>query len=125
MAPRGPSIDPLRHSARFLFPVRTIRAPAMPVHDQGVIADREPEALRHRCLPFLDARIHELFDPATVQTHDVIVVRGVIELEDRHAILEVMARNEPGRLKLREHAVNGCEPDILVTIEERPVNVFG
>jgi hypothetical protein len=55
----------------------------------------------------------------------VIVVRTVVDLKNRHAILEVMARDETGRLELSEHAVNGCQPDILVTVEERAVDVFG
>src|SRR5439155_19022089 len=76
-------------------------------------------------LALLDAGIHELFDPATVQTHDVIVVGTLIELEDGHTVLEMMARNEPGRFKLRQHAVDGREPYVLVTVEECPINVFG
>src|SRR5438309_7290706 len=72
--PRGSAIH--GRSAGFLFPVSAIRAPALPIHDQGVIADRESEALGHRGLTLLDAGIHELFDPAAVQTHDVIMVRS-------------------------------------------------
>ena len=112
-------------SAHFLLPVRAIRTPAIPVHDQRMITNREPEALRNRCLPLLDTRVHELFDPATVQTHNVIVVSTVVQLKDGHAILEVMTGNEPGRLKLRQYAVDGGQPDIFVTVQERAVNVFG
>jgi len=90
-----------------------------------VVANRESEALRHRSLSLLDTRVHELFDSAAVQTHDVIVMRAVVELEDRHAVLEVMTGNEPGRLKLRQDAVDGGQPDILIAIEERAINVFG
>jgi hypothetical protein len=97
----------------------------MPVHDQRVIADGKPQPLGHRRLPFFDTGVHELFDSAAVQTHDVIVMGAVVELEDGHAIFEVMTRNEPGRLKLGQHAVDGSQPDILIAVEERAVDVFG
>ena len=112
-------------SARLFLAVRTICAFAIPVHDQRMVADREPQPLGDRRLPFFDTGIHELFDSAAVQTHDVIVVRTVIELEDGHAILEVMPGDEARRLKLRENAVDGGQSDVLIAIEERAVDVFG
>ncbi len=90
-----------------------------------MVADREPQPLGDRGLPLFDTGIHELFDPAAVQTHDVIVVRAVIELEDGHAILEVMTGDQARRLKLREHAVDGGQSDILIAVEERAIDVFG
>ena len=63
--------------------------------------------------------VHELFDPAAVQTHDMVVVRPLIELEHRHAVLEVMAGDQARGLELREHAVHGRQPDVLVGIEQR------
>src|SRR5579871_1617235 len=97
----------------------------MAVHDQRMVSDREPEPLRNGRLALFDAGIHELFDAAAVQTDDVIVMGTVIQLEDGHAVLEMMASHQTGRLKLGEYAVDSGQPDILVTIEERAIDVFG
>jgi len=51
---------------------------AMPVENQRVIADFEPQALRDRVLALFDPAVHELFDTAAVHTHDVIVVRALV-----------------------------------------------
>jgi outer membrane protein assembly factor BamE len=90
-----------------------------------MVTDRESQALRDGRLPLFDAGIHELFDAAAVQTHDVIVMRAVIELEDGHAILEVMPGDESRRLKLRQNAVDGGQADVLITVEECAIDVFG
>src|SRR3984957_2916055 len=50
---------------------------------------------------------------------------ALVELEDRHPVLEMMARDQTRRLELRQNAVNGGEPDVLVRIEEGAVDVFG
>src|SRR5262249_12828575 len=76
-------------------------------------------------LSLFNARIHELFDSAAVQTDDVIVVGAVVQLEDGHAVLEMMARNQASRLELRQNAVHGREADVLVAVEEGAVDVFG
>src|SRR5579864_5067826 len=90
-----------------------------------MIADREPETLRHGRLPVFDARVHELLDAAAVQTHYVVVVGALIELEDRHHVIEVVTGDEARRLELREHAVYRRETDVLVGFEEGSVNVLG
>jgi hypothetical protein len=38
----------------------------MPVHDEGVIADRKPEPLGDRILALFNTRIDELFNTAAV-----------------------------------------------------------
>ena len=87
--------------------MRAIRLAAMPIQDQRVIADLETQALGHGLLALFDATVHELFDPAAVNTHDVIVVGALIEFEYRHAAFEMMARDEACRLELGQHAING------------------
>ncbi len=96
----------------------------MPVKNQGVIADLEPQPLRHGVLALFDAAVHELFDAAAVHTHDVIVVRTLIELEHRHAAFKMMARHEAGRLELGQHPIHGREPDVLVRDQELLVDVL-
>ena len=60
--------DAGRRTLTVLFPapVRAVLPAAVTVHNEGVVADREPEALSHGVLPLFDARIHELFNAAAV-----------------------------------------------------------
>src|SRR6185312_9688020 len=107
-----------------LLPVNAARPLAAPVENEGVIADIEPEAPRDRRLTLLDSRVHELLDAPAIEAHDVIVMRALIELEDGHAILEMVARDEPCGLELREHAIHRRKSDVLVRIEKRAVDVL-
>jgi hypothetical protein len=52
------------------------------VNDKGVIPDLEPQLLGHRPLAIFDAGIHELFDAAAVQTHNVVMVSAVVEFKN-------------------------------------------
>ena len=90
-----------------------------------MLPDGESEALGDRRLAILDAGIHELLDTAAVQADDVVVVDAMVELEDGHAVLEVVTGDQTGRLELRKHTVDGRQSDVLVRLEERPVDVFG
>ncbi len=55
----------------------------------------------------------------------MMVMGALVELEDSHPVLEMMTSDQARCLELRKHAVNGSEPDVLVRVEERAVNVFG
>ena len=61
-------------------PVRTGLAAAVPVENQGMIANLEAQPPRHRVLARLDAIVDELLDMPTVKTHDMIVMGALIEL---------------------------------------------
>ena len=89
-----------------------------------MVADLEAEALRHRLLALLDAAVHELFHLAAVHAYDVIVVGAMVELEHRHAALEVMASHEAGGLELSQHAVYGGETDVLLGNQQLLVDVL-
>jgi hypothetical protein len=78
-----------------------------------MIPDLETELLGHRPLPLLDAGIHELFDPAAVQTHNVVMVSAMVDFKNRHAVFEVVPGHQARGLELREHtpprgAASGC-----------------
>ncbi len=100
-------------------------AAAVAVENERVVPDLEVQAVRHRVLPRLDAVVDELFDVAAVKTHDMIVMGPLVELEDSHAVLEVVPSDQAGRLELREHAVDGRKPDVLVRLEQAAVDVLG
>jgi outer membrane protein assembly factor BamE len=96
----------------------------MPIQNQRVIADFEAQAFRYRVLAFFDTAVHELFDLAAVNTHDVIVVPTLIELEHRHAAFEMMASDETGGLELGQYAIHRGEADVFVGYQQLLVDVF-
>ena len=55
---------------------------------------------------------------------DVVVVLALVELEHRSRALEMMPRDQPGRLELRQHPVHGRQPDVLVRLEQMLINVL-
>src|SRR5579859_6434562 len=97
---------PGARSAHLLLTEGAIRTSAVPVHDQRMVANRESQALCYGGLALFDPRIHELFDAAAVKANDVIVVGAMVELENGHAVFEVVSGDEPSRLKLRQHAID-------------------
>ena len=107
-----------------LVPGRAIHALAAAVQDHRVILDLELQLRGDGALPVLDARVHELFDLAAVKTDDMVVVLALVQLEHRGRTLEVMARDEAGRLELRQHPVHGCKANVLVRLEQMLINVF-
>jgi hypothetical protein len=90
-----------------------------------MIVDGEAELVGDGRLALLDAGVHELLDPAAVQTHDMVVVGALVELEDCHPVFEMMARDESRGLKLRQYPVDRCQPDVLVRFEQCAVDVLG
>jgi hypothetical protein len=97
----------------------------MPVEDQRVIMDIEAKTPRNGGLPVFDATIHELFDAPAVDADDMIMMRALIQLENSHAVFEMMTGNEAGGLELREHAINGGQANVFVSAQELPVDVLG
>src|SRR5271154_2925847 len=90
-----------------------------------MLLDAKPESLRNRRLARFDGGIDELFDPAAVHTNNMIVVRTLIELKNGHAVLKMMTADETGGLKLRQHPVDGGQPDVLVGFDQSPVQLLG
>ena len=75
-------------------------------------------------LPFFDAAVHELFHPAAVDTHDMIVVCALIQLEYRHAAFEMVARNQSGGFELSQNPIHRGETNILVGYQQLFINVL-
>jgi hypothetical protein len=65
-----------------------------------VVGDFKTVTLGDGMLPTLDVLIDEFLDMSTINALDVVVVGPLVELEDRHAISEVMAGDEPSRFEL-------------------------
>lgn len=97
----------------------------MPVNHERVVADLELMPGGDFSLSLLDTRIDEFFDMPAVETEDVVVMRPGIELEHRHAIGEVMPRDEPRRFELSEHAINRRQTDVLAQIDQPTIDILG
>ncbi len=96
----------------------------MPIEYQRVIADFVAQPLGDGLLALFDTAVHELFDGPTVHTDDMIMMRTMIELENRDAALEMMASHESGGLELGQHAVNGREADVLVRDQQLFIDIL-
>lgn len=97
----------------------------MPVNHERVVADFELMPCSNFRLTLLDACIDEFFDMPAIETEDVVVMRPGIEFEHRHAIGEVMPRDEPRRLELGEHAIDRRETDVLAQIDQPTIDILG
>ena len=89
-----------------------------------MVAQFVTQALGDFFLSLFDALVHELFDAAAVQTHDMVVMRSLVELENGHAVFEMVPRHQAGGLELRQHAVNRRQADVLVGLDQTLVNAL-
>ena len=104
---------------------RAARLAAMAVQRHRVIAQLVAQPGGDRFLAFFDRLVDELFDAAAVQTHDMVVMRSLVELEHGHAVFEMVPRHQARGLELREHAIHRGEADVLVRFDQALVDAFG
>src|ERR1700682_2857239 len=90
-----------------------------------MLLELEAAFFRDRLLAVLDFGVEEFFDAPAVETHQMIVVRAFVELENGLAGLEVAAREEAGLLELRQHAVDRREADVEFFVQQAAIDVFG
>ncbi len=89
-----------------------------------MILDGEAAGFCDLDLTLLDLRVVELFDVPAFDAHDVVVVPGLLQLENGFAALEMMADEKPRLLELREDAIHGREPGVGAVLEQRFVHVL-
>ena len=89
-----------------------------------MILDLVLHSARDRSLTLFNARIHELFDLAAIQTHDVIVVLAFIQLKDRGGAFEMMTTHQPRSFELRKNSVHGCKANVFMRFQQVLVDVF-
>ncbi len=89
-----------------------------------MLADEKSPAGGNRGLATLDFVVEEFLHPATLETHDVVVMGRVIQLEDRLVRFEVMPAEQPCLFELREHAIDGREPEVEPIGGEGPIDFF-
>ena len=79
-----------------------------------MVVDVEMALRRDGVLALFDATVDELLDLAAVQANDVVMVVAAVQFEHGHAVLEMVARHQAGGLELRQHPVDGRQPDVFV-----------
>jgi len=79
---------------------------------------------RDRSLALFDAGVHELFDLAAVQTHDVVVMLAFVELEHSGRALEMMTAHEAGGFELRQNSIDRRKSNVFVRLEKMLVDVL-
>ena len=90
-----------------------------------MVGHGETAALGDGALALLDDLVDKLFHMAAVETHDVIVVRSVVQLEYRVPALEIVPTDQAGGLELGQHAIDRGQPDVLARLQQRLVQPLG
>ncbi len=88
-------------------------------------AQVETALARHFALTAFDFGVVKFLDAPALQADQVIVVAALVELKDRLAGFEVLARKETGLLKLRQYAIDGRESDVDALAKERFIDILG
>ena len=73
----------------------------------------------------LDLGVVKLFHPPAVQAHHVVVVLAFIEFVHRFATLKVVAVQQTGLFKLRQHPVDRGQANVGVFLQQLAKHVFG
>lgn len=108
-----------------VFAVRTFFPQAVHIQIKRVILDGKSALLGDALLALFDFGIAELFHPATLQADQVVVVSALVEFEYGFAGFKVMAFQQTCLLELRQHTIDGCQPDVLVVLDQLAVDIFG
>jgi len=90
-----------------------------------MVLQHEPTLARDLLLTILDLGVIELFDPAALQTDQMIVVSTLVDFEDRLARFEIAAAKNSGLLELRQHPVDSSEADLDVIIDQNAIDILG
>lgn len=76
-------------------------------------------------LALFDLRVKKLFNPAAVQTDQMVMMLPFVQLINRLVAFKMAASQNVGLLKLRQHPINGGQRHIGVLLQQHPINVFG
>ena len=104
--------------------MRALGAPAVPVKNQRVVGKIKAQPFGRLVLQRLNRRIRELFDSAAVYADNMVMMFTPVQFENGRAAFKVVTGDQPGGLELGQHPLHGGKPDILIGIEQSPVDVF-
>src|SRR6218665_428271 len=119
----GPPQDPSQPARRLA--IGAVLLDAVRVQGQRMLLQVETALGGHRGLALLDLRIEEFLDLAAGQADQVVVVMAFVQLEHGLARLEMVPRQQTGLLELRQHPVDGGQPDVGAFHEQGLVDVLG
>jgi len=80
---------------------------------------------RYFFLSSFDLFVDELDNFAGIDTHHVIVMFAVRDLEYGVATIEIMTMHDAGRLKLRENTIDCRQTHVIPMVKQRLVYIFG
>lgn len=123
MSRPGPPLRPLLRPGSRLAPAATVGTNAVDV--QRMIGHLVAHPFGDSRLAVFDGLIDKFIDTATLDTHDVIVMAALVELEYGVTPLEAMPGYQARRLELGQHPVDGRQPDFLAGALQQLVQVFG
>jgi hypothetical protein len=89
-----------------------------------VLLQRKAARTGNALLALLDLGIEEFLHAAAVEAHQVVVVLALVELVDGLARFEVVARQQPCLLELREHAIDRGQANVHMLGEQDAIHVF-
>ena len=75
-------------------------------------------------LKCFDGIIAKFNDLATIQADQVIVVLLLGQFEYRFTAFEIMTGNNARVIKLVQHAIDGCQPNLFTHVDKTLVKVF-
>ena len=75
-------------------------------------------------LALLDFSVIKLFHLAAVQADQMVMVLALVELVNRFATLKVVAAQDTGLFKLRQHPVHRGQADVDVFAQQMAKNIF-
>src|ERR1700754_3024812 len=107
-----------------MLAMRAVFLRARTVQCERMFLKPETALLRDSLLAVLDFGVEEFLDDTAIDADEVIVVRSFVQLKNRLARFEIAAREQPGLLELCEYAINRCEADIELFVQQIAVHVF-
>ena len=120
-----PKPEPIFLSVLNASAIGAVRIVAVAVDRQAMIADIETLLRGYLSLPSFDGFVNKFLDLTAFDTHDVVVVLTAIQFEHRMPTLEIPPLHQSSRLKLRQHAVNRRQSDLLIGVQQHAVDILG
>lgn len=89
-----------------------------------MIVDRETMLLGYPFLALFDGCVKKLINPATLDTHHMVMVFLIVEFEHGAATFEIMANYETRSLELSQDPIDRREANIIRGVQQLLVHIF-
>jgi len=105
--------------------MRAILPQTIRVQIERVILDGEPTLPGDALLALFDLGVKELFHPTALQADQMVVVLALVELKHGLAGFEIVTFQQTCLFELCQHAIDGCQADVLVVLDQLAIDIFG